>query len=280
MAIYKSSFNRALKPSLLNTYIIEILFCIIFSISVFIISFKNEVFIKNVKFNLISISHPIFSVMAVPFELLNNCFIFVEGLIIAFNENEILRDENNKYRELVKKIRFFELENFRLKSLLDVNTEEYAKKITARILIDPYSRPSSGFFIDVGENKGIKYNDVVFNEFGLLGRVKEVGKSSSKVMTILDQNSVIPVISGTTKKSFFVQGDISNLRIKHLENPNSLTNLEDIFTTDAAGYFKEGIKVGKVIKSLEKTVIVPEAKNSDSIYVNVLVFDFKNLTNW
>ena len=280
MAIYKSSFNRALKPSILNTYVIEIVFCILISIFLFIFSFKKELIVRDVKLNFITVSQPIFSLMAVPFEILNNSFIFFEKLILTFNENKVLREQNNEYKELIKKIKFFELENYRLQNLLDINYEEYAEKVIARILIDPYSRPNSGFYIDIGKNEGIKYNDIVFNEYGLLGRIEEVGKSSSKVMTILNQNSVIPVISGTTKKSFFVQGNISNLKIKHLEDLSSLEDSEEVFTTEAAGYFKQGIRVGSVAKLSEKTIILPDAKKSDSIYVSVLVFDFKNLTNW
>ena len=40
----------------------------------------------------------------------------------------------------------------------------------------------------------------------MIGRVIEPGDFSSKVITLYDQDSVIPVYSLKTKKSFFVEG--------------------------------------------------------------------------
>ena len=69
-------------------------------------------------------------------------------------------------------------------------------------MIDPYKSNNSIFFIDVGKEDGLKINDVVFNEHGMIGRVDEVGKYSSKVLSIFSEDSVIPVISLQTKISF------------------------------------------------------------------------------
>ena len=89
---------------------------------------------------------------------------------------------------------------------MDIKEVDYLKKITARILIDAYKDDGSILYIDVGKNDGLKINDVVFNEKGLIGRVIELGSNSSKVLTIFNQNSIIPVTSIESKKSFFVQG--------------------------------------------------------------------------
>jgi rod shape-determining protein MreC len=133
--------------------------------------------------------------------------------------------------------------------------------------------------IDLGKNHGLKINDIVFNENGMIGRITELGQFSSKVITLYDQDSVVPVVSMKTKKSFFVQGSNEKLFIKHLDNSFSLNHNEIVVTTKAAGYFKEGIRVGKVKKTLDKVYVEPFAKLSDSIYVYVLVFDFENDLN-
>ena len=41
-----------------------------------------------------------------------------------------------------------------------------------------------------------------------------------------------------------------------------------------------GIEVGKVVKGLNSVYVEPFAKISDSIYVNVLAFDFEKLIEW
>ena len=106
------------------------------------------------------------------------------------------------------------------------------------------------------------------------------GKKSSEILSILNVNSVIPVFSLKTKKKFFVQGNKENLKVKHLENEHALRHNELIVSTSAAGYFKAGINIGKVFKTLDEVIIDPFAKKTDSIYVSVLVYNFKDLTNW
>ena len=103
------------------------------------------------------------------------------------------------------------------------------------------------------------------------------GKYSSKVLSILDEDSVIPVISKKTKKSFFIKGGEKKLFLKHNEKPFEFEHGELVLTTSAAGYFQKGISVGKVIRTLDDVYIEPFAKVSDSIYVNILIFDFKNI---
>ncbi len=54
-----------------------------------------------------------------------------------------------------------------------------------------------------------------------------------------------------------------------------LKHSETVVTTKAAGYFKEGIPIGKIVKTLNNVYVQPFAKISDSIYVNVLIFNFE-----
>ena len=94
----------------------------------------------------------------------------------------------------------------------------------------------------------------------------------------MDEDSTIPVISKKTKKSFFVKGgEEKKLFLKHIEKPFELEHGELVLTTSAAGYFQKGISVGKVVKTLDEVYIEPFAKVSDSIFINVLIFDFKNI---
>ena len=71
-------------------------------------------------------------------------------------------------------------------------------------------------YIDVGKSDGLKINDIVFNENGLLGRVIDLSSYYQKVMTIFNENSVIRFYR-SNRKSFFVEGSKSKLKLKHIE---------------------------------------------------------------
>ena len=240
---------------------------------------KNDTFI-NFKYFVIAFSEPGLKIVSKPFEILNKMVISLSELKVYKEKYNFLEDENKILKEKLKKSNFNEVENYRLKKLLNIDQKDYAKKLTARILIDPYKSNDSIFFIDLGKIDGLKINDIVFNEFGMIGRIVELGKYSSKVLTIFDTDSVIPVISQKTKIPFFIKGGSSKLSLKHIDKPFNLEHNELISTTAAAGYFKEGIEVGKVVKSLNSVYVEPFAKISDSIYVNVLAFDFEKLIEW
>ena len=100
-------------------------------------------------------------------------------------------------------------------------------------------------------------------------------KKTVRKLKKIDASILIPGISIDSKKSFFVQGRKDKLILKHIEKKFDLNHGEYVVSTDAAGYFKEGIKIGRIFKTLNDVFLVPFAKNTDSIYVNVLVYDFK-----
>ena len=275
--VYKSSFGRGFNSSILNSYVLSVFLCISFSITLFVLSIIDSKTVQFLRYSTISFCKPIFIAVGKPFQIFNNSLIYVNEIRIAKEKNLVLLEENKKLTEELDKKNFLLLENQRLKNLLKIREVDYVKKITARILIDAYKDAGSLIYIDVGKKDGLKINDLVFNEKGLLGRIIELGQNSSKVLTIFDENSVVPVVSVNTKQSFFVQGGNKRLELKHIENKFDLKHGELVVSTDAAGYFKEGIKIGRVVKTLNEVFVLPFAKKTDSIYVNILIYNFANV---
>ncbi len=274
--VYKSSFGRGFKSSILNRYVLSLTLCVFFSITFFVLSITNSQSLKLLRYNTISFFGPIFIIVAKPFQIFNNSLVYIKEIKQANEMNFVLMEENRRLNEQLNEKHFLLLENYRLKNLLNIDEVDYVRKISARILIDAYKDASSLIYIDAGKENGLKINDVVFNDKGLLGRVLELGSHSSKVLTIFDENSVVPVVSLESKKSFFLQGSKRRLSLKHIERKFDLKHGEVVVSTDAAGYFKEGIKIGRVVKTLNEVFVMPFAKKADSIYVNVLIYDYKN----
>ena len=278
---YKSSFtSRGFKSGLLNPYGAEIFLCILASVFFLIVSYNKSNFFINFKYYVITFSKPGLMLVAKPFEIANNVFVFFSDFKEIKNLNISLEAENSELTDKINRNNFLEYENLRLKKLLNINEKNYSKQLIGRILIDPYKNDDFSFVIDLGKKDGLKINDIVFNEYGMIGRVLELGDFSSKVISLYDQDSVIPVFSMETKQSFFVKGSDSKLLIKHFDGPFNLKHNEVLITTKAAGYFKEGIKVGKVKKTLNEVYVEPFAKLSDTIYVYVLVFEFDKILNF
>ena len=88
--------------------------------------------------------------------------------------NKELALENKNLREKLRLSDFYETENFRLKKLLNVENKDYAKKITSRVLINPYRSNDLTFFIDLGKIDGLKINDIVFQNIELVIKGEQV----------------------------------------------------------------------------------------------------------
>ena len=213
----KSSFGRGFNASILNSYVLSLLIFISLSILLIVLSAKDSQTIKSLKYNIISVTKPFFVLVATPLRKIDDSVNYIRRLTNANEINAKLLIENKLLNAELNKKNYLLIENHRLKNLLDVKDVNYVKKITARIIIDSYKDDNSLIYIDAGKREGLKINDIVFNEKGLLGRITELGTSSSKVLTIFDNNSVIPVTSVDSKKSFFVQGNNDRLLLKHID---------------------------------------------------------------
>ena len=277
--VYKSSFGRGFNSSLLNSYALGLITYCFLSFILIILSLIESSFLTSLRYNTISISKPIFIAVGKPFSLLNESFLFFKDLKNSKSINGDLIKENKMLKMKLNETNSLLLENHRLRKLLEIKSVSYVKKLTARILIDAYKDSDSQIYIDLGKNDGLKINDIVFNENGFIGRISELGNKSAKVLTLLDENSVIPVASIDTKKSFFVKGNSNKLTLKHFDKKFSLKHGELVVSTSAAGYFKEGINIGRVYKTLNDVYVIPFAKKTDSIYVNVLIYNFSNEFN-
>ena len=60
------------------------------------------------------------------------------------------------YKNILNEKIFYEIENFRLKKILELKYQDYARKLVGRILIDPYARPNSSLIIDLGKSDGLR----------------------------------------------------------------------------------------------------------------------------
>ncbi len=275
MAYSKTSFSKFLKPTYLNYSFIEIIISIFVSLSLIIFSFFYEEKNKNLRNSLIDVIHPLTRIISYPAYIINSIFEELEYFTKIEEANKDLLIEISEYKEKLNELYHLKIENNQLQSLLNLSAPPASKKIAARIIIDSSNFASLNFFIDVGSEDEVKVNNPVFNDSGLIGRIISVSDNTSEVLLITDIKSSLPVLSSETNINFFVKGNNKGLEIKHIENSEVLNDGEIILTTSSSGYFKEGIVVGRVNKSDDKTYIIPIASKTDSIFVKVLVYNYR-----
>ena len=127
--VYKTSFSRGFKSGLVNPFIIELFLCVVLSIIFIFLSISNNKPLNYLKYSLISLTKPAFVAVSYPFIVTNEWLINISDLKKAHYLNNELKKEIEILKKDRRKVNFYEVENTRLKRLLDITEKRYANKI-------------------------------------------------------------------------------------------------------------------------------------------------------
>lgn len=205
---------------------------------------------------------------------LKNYYNTLYNNIFHFNNEVTINIDNEYTKELEKEIST-------LKDLLEIKSSEY-NYISANVI---YRNPSFWYktlTIDKGINDGVKNGNVVINENGIVGVVKEVLNNTSTIslITNIDEKNKITVgieyndgiVYGLLKYYDYIKNE---LIIEDVTSDIYYTDDLKVYTTNFTNTFKSGILIGSVKeiikKDLSNQIIVKPSVNYNNIkYVSVV----------
>jgi len=174
----------------------------------------------------------------------------VRDLINSHKENEMLKEEMKNLIIMKSQMQDIRDENERLTKIFDVKNKNKWNGVWARAA---YKEPSrwNTVIIDKGEQDGIKKNSAVLGinqeEMGLVGKVLEVNKDSSKVLLITDKDFSAACYIGTENLHGLLTGtDGIYLQVKYIPINAEIEKNEQVFTSNLSAVFPRGIKIGEV----------------------------------
>lgn len=174
-----------------------------------------------------------------------NVFDTIAAYWNAGAQNAALREEVELARIRLAEAKSVEAENERLKSLLALAEGEIAPVATTR-LIGSSSTSSRRFaYLGVGRVDGITIGMPVRSARGVVGRVLEVARGSSRVLLLTDSESVLPVRRAQDNTVAFAEGRGDGLlRIRLINLGLNPLKQGDVFVTSGAGgYYRPGVAV-------------------------------------
>ena len=170
---------------------------------------------------LIPVLRPVsFSILNFPLKLFMSLGREASG-IIFYHRNLVQNEKLKNQADLIKfnrnEMKEISLENLRLKELLNFKQKASYKVIAARVIGRSSDNWSSLVIVDKGESAGIKKGFVVISHVGLIGRVIEVNRSTSKIMLINNPNFGVSSLVQRSRQEGLVTGTLSNsLVMKYL----------------------------------------------------------------
>jgi rod shape-determining protein MreC len=214
----------------------------------------------------------IYKIVDYPVELSSNIFSNYIDLVSVKKDNKILLKQNNILKDKLYKLNIFKIENGQLRKLLNLKKNVISKKtISAVITIHGIQSWFRSFYINKGQNSGINVGEGIVSDSGVIGRIIETGRYSSKAIVITNPKCAFSVVDAKTGVVGIAKG-IGNgyLKIKFVFSTQKANIGDKILTSGLGGVFTAGLSVGHIIKVTSKHY---------DIFKKIIVEPHKNLFN-
>lgn len=168
----------------------------------------------------------------------------------AGSKNDELKKEVELARIRLKEAEAVKSENARLKALLELAESEERPVAVTRFVGSSAASSRRFGYIGAGRDDGVEVGMPVRSARGVVGRVLEVGSSTSRVLLLTDSQSVLPVRlakEGTDVVAFAEGRGDSQLRIRLINlGINPLEKGDMFVTSGTGGYYRPGTAVAIV----------------------------------
>jgi len=211
-------------------------------------------------------ARPVLDVLSRPLARIDAALDWVGRLGNLATENRRLREENARLRRWQATALALERENDRLRVLLDAPRLDVAPVATARVIGMPGGPFVRSVVIDAGRRDGVRVNQPVLDQDGLVGRIFEAGEKSARVLLITDLNSRVPVRLPARNVNAIARGRNDDLiEVAFLGPDARLAAGDHAVTTGDGGVFPPDIPVGRVAEADATSVTLRPAALFDRL---------------
>ena len=194
------------------------------------------------------VTYPVQMAAATPADFVLNASHYFATLIEVQRENADLRRQQLSSGERLLRFELLELENQRLRELLDMSRRIEVKSIAADILYnapDPFARK---VILDRGAQQGVEAGLAVVDAKGVVGQVTRVHPVQSEVTLLTDRNQSIPVsvLRNGVRGVLFGSGQ-GGLEMRFVLADADVREGDQLVTSGLDGVFVPGLPVAKVV---------------------------------
>lgn len=192
---------------------------------------------------------PVLSSVSLPFQSMSLILHDITSFAQIQADKARLEQENERLRQWYQTALLLESENKSLKDLLNLDVDPKYDHVSARIVSDSGNAFVKSILIASGKNNKIKKGAAVLSGHGLIGRIVEVSKTTSRVLLVTDINSRVPVIlEGSGQNVIMAGANDENPKLIHLPQDSEISEGARLYTSGYGGVYPNGLPVGRVIK--------------------------------
>jgi len=169
-------------------------------------------------------------------------------------ENQSLKGRVLELEAKVNKVREAEATNLRLRKLLDLKNQAFARSISATVIGNSASTWFRSLTINKGTKQGIQKGMAVISPSGIVGQIWSVAPNGSKVLLVTDHNSGVDVIAQRTRARGIVSGSLDRGPVmEYVTRNENIREGDRLITSGLDNIFPKGQLVGTVGKVQENS---------------------------
>ena len=223
-------------------------FFVILSLALLVLDLKYR-YLELARQGVATALYPLQRAAYVPVDLYEQLGDYLSSLAAVQRENVQLKRKELESANWLLRQQHLELENQRLRELLDMKARQPVSGTIAEILYtarDPFSRR---VIVDKGGQHGIAAGQAVVDEAGVLGQVTRVYPLQSEVTLVTDKNQAVPVKivrNGLRTVLFGASG--GQLELRFLAANADVQPGDLLVTSGLDGVYLPGLPVAKVLR--------------------------------
>jgi rod shape-determining protein MreC len=162
-------------------------------------------------------------------------------------ENRALHEKVDLLIRIQEENKVINDDNVRLRNLIDFRKAIPFVSIPAQVIGRDPSNWSNSLIIDKGSSSGVKANMAVISTRGLVGRIVEAGKLSSKILLITDPNLKVGVLIRRNRQGGILTGrSAGRCKIIYISLDSDVRPGDKVMTAGFGSVFPKGILIGEV----------------------------------
>jgi len=180
-----------------------------------------------------------------------------QKFVFEFKKFFYYRDTYEEYVKLRKQTDLLKSRVVRLQDVLQQSgrleqveqlrhDQPYATVVASVIGRDP-SNWNASIILDKGKDNGVKIGMPVLNPLGVVGRVVEIGRTTSKAVLVADSNFSVAAVVARSRESGLLTGTLQGIcRLQYLTENADVKVGDRVVTSQLSSVFPEGLLIGIV----------------------------------
>jgi len=198
-------------------------------------------------------THPIQELITNTVEGAFSFFDNYVNLIDTKEKNKKLKKQLSSITQEARQLREVQLENERLRALLNFKQRVSPFMIPAQVISKDISNEFETIRINKGSRDNIKKDMAVVTPQGIVGRIIKVTSNYSTVLTIIDPASRIDGIIQRSRARGVISGvSGGNCIMEYVRRTDDVKEGDEVISSGLAGIFPKGLHIGKVYKVIKK----------------------------